>query len=320
MSKYFVFTLNNYKQEDEIKLQNLGNDSRLQYMIFQYEKGEKGTPHIQGYICFRKKTAWNTVKKLIGKTAHIEKRKGNHNQAKEYCSKTESRQKDTQPFEFGSDELIPRKRGQRMDFKKIQKQLLEAKNNSELDKVEDENFGAFARYGRYFRDYKRRRTEKLLLEKRKEKYHNVQLYDWQKYIINKVMSQDDRKVTWVYDRVGGMGKSFLGNYLETMKDGFLIQNAKRNDIAHAYNNERLVIFDLTRSDEQFVNYSTIEQFKNGRIFSGKYESRMKRFIYCFVLVLSNFAPDEQKLSADRWDIYNLAELKVQLEKNKNSSK
>jgi hypothetical protein len=51
-----------------------------------------------------------------------------------------------------------------------------------------------------------------------------------------------------------------------------------------------------------VSYSSIECIKNGMITNTKYETGFKVFNPPHVVVFSNFPPDEEKLSADRWNI------------------
>ena len=56
-----------------------------------------------------------------------------------------------------------------------------------------------------------------------------------------------------------------------------------------------------------MNYEVIESVKNGVVFSTKYESQMKVFKTPHVIIMANFAPDESKMSSDRWDIRYLTE-------------
>nr|KAG5709282.1 hypothetical protein BaRGS_018034 [Batillaria attramentaria] len=80
------------------------------------------------------------------------------------------------------------------------------------------------------------------------------------------------------------------------------ENGKSTDTKHAYSGERIVIFNLTRSQEDHINYEIIESIKNVIIFSPKYESGMKIFEPPHVVVFANFSPNLSKLSQDRWDI------------------
>lgn len=83
-SRGYVFTLNNYTEEEEEKLiQTQGH----MYLIYGKEVGEKGTPHLQGFIYFKNQRSFNSVKKLLGTRYHIEKQMGTNQQAIDYCKK-----------------------------------------------------------------------------------------------------------------------------------------------------------------------------------------------------------------------------------------
>lgn len=129
-------------------------------------------------------------------------------------------------------------------------------------------------------------------------------YDWQSHIIEHVTTPcvDDRTVHWIYDPIGGNGKSKLSNFLLANHNAFLVDEGKKSNIAYAYQGEPIVIFDLCRDQEDFVPYKVMESFKNKRIFSSKYKSVLKGFDQPHVIVFANFLPVEQKLSKDRWEV------------------
>lgn len=85
-TKYWCFTINNYTQDDEQRLEDLFPD-KVDYIIYGLEKGEAGTPHIQGYLELKKRARLSGVKLLIGPRAHAEPRRGTSIQASEYCKK-----------------------------------------------------------------------------------------------------------------------------------------------------------------------------------------------------------------------------------------
>lgn len=78
----FVFTLNNPTDEEEKLLTTLS----YKYLIYGREKGQSGTPHLQGYCELDKKISFNKMKKFISRM-HIEPRKGTAKQAADYCKK-----------------------------------------------------------------------------------------------------------------------------------------------------------------------------------------------------------------------------------------
>jgi len=83
-SRGWCFTWNNYDEKSIGTLEHvIGVGSKYIYGI---EKGESGTPHLQGYIWFKSARHFEAVKKLLPK-CHIEKAKGTKKQNFEYCSK-----------------------------------------------------------------------------------------------------------------------------------------------------------------------------------------------------------------------------------------
>lgn len=138
-------------------------------------------------------------------------------------------------------------------------------------------------------------------------FQDVELRPWQERCIARINMQTERQVTWIVDEAGNNGKTWLAKYLVATKGAFYTNGGKAADIAYAYNYQGIVVFDFTRTQEETVNYSAIEAFKNGMIFSSKYESVMKITKPPAVLCLSNWEPDQSKLSRDRWDIVRLGE-------------
>lgn len=138
----------------------------------------------------------------------------------------------------------------------------------------------------------------------------VTLRKWQKECIQKLKVQDDRKILWVYDKPGAKGKSFLTDYLLYNNSACFFNGGRACDIAQAYNGEDIVIFDLPRTTvdsdgKDWSPYRIMEMFKDGRLFSSKYQSKMKIFGSKKVVVFANYLPDKSKLSSDRWDVWNL---------------
>lgn len=86
-SRGFALTLNNYTEIEYNNLKN-GTVGTAKFWIFGKEVGEKGTPHIQGYIYFQHPRTFNGVIKLLdNKRIHVEKAKGSLLQNYTYCSK-----------------------------------------------------------------------------------------------------------------------------------------------------------------------------------------------------------------------------------------
>lgn len=84
-SKDWCFTLNNPLTE-EIEEIEKSDKWIYNYIVFQTEIGEKGTPHIQGFVQFEKQTRITALKHLNPRI-HWEKRRGSPYQASHYCKK-----------------------------------------------------------------------------------------------------------------------------------------------------------------------------------------------------------------------------------------
>lgn len=81
-SRCWMFTQNNYTRDDEDVLMK----AECKYMLYGYEVGEQGTPHLQGYVVFECNKRMSAVKQILPR-AHWEIRRGTHEQASEYCKK-----------------------------------------------------------------------------------------------------------------------------------------------------------------------------------------------------------------------------------------
>lgn len=83
-AKDWCFTLNNPEsREDEFYAIKMLD---YQYLVYQVELGEQGTPHVQGFIQLREKMRMTALKKFLP-TAHWEKRRGTPEEAAHYCKK-----------------------------------------------------------------------------------------------------------------------------------------------------------------------------------------------------------------------------------------
>lgn len=86
MPRRILFTLNNPLPEEISKLREFPEHSQFRFLCFQGEVGEKGTPHLQGYLEITKNQRQSFFKKLIPR-AHIEFAKGDSEDNIHYCSK-----------------------------------------------------------------------------------------------------------------------------------------------------------------------------------------------------------------------------------------
>lgn len=137
-----------------------------------------------------------------------------------------------------------------------------------------------------------------------ERMQKAILRPWQEIVVEKIKNQDNRQILWITDFLGNNGKTFLAEYLETL-GAFVILGGAKRDIAYAYDEQEIVVIDVPREDQEKMDYSLLECLKNGWLWCPKYHSRLKRFKPAKILVLANWYPKVDRLSGDRWNIYQL---------------
>lgn len=91
---------------------------KCKYIIYGKEQGEKGTPHLQGFIILNNAKSFTAIKKQLPQGAHIELCKGTPYDNFEYCSKDGSfTERGERPDRVGQ--------GKRNDMKIIKKSIAE---------------------------------------------------------------------------------------------------------------------------------------------------------------------------------------------------
>lgn len=117
----FCFTLNNYEETDLENVQNLG-DNLCSYLIYGKEKGDSGTPHLQGYFRLKNPKTFNATRSIVPRW-HLEIAKGNADSNITYC------QKEGNFVEIGSS---PKGQGHRTDLDAIRDELVNQTPLSEI--------------------------------------------------------------------------------------------------------------------------------------------------------------------------------------------
>lgn len=131
-TKYVCFTINNYDETDCTTLSNVVSRGEATYIVFGKETGESGTRHLQGYIELPRKLRLSSVKRILGRRAHVESRLGTSKQAADYCKK------DGDFLEFG-DISIPAQ-GRRSDLSKVSEALKLGKRAADICEEFPETF------------------------------------------------------------------------------------------------------------------------------------------------------------------------------------
>lgn len=291
-STKWCFTVNNWTQVDEVILSNLGNDEFTKYLIFGREVGESGTPHLQGFILFTSNKRFNAVKNLLPPGTHIEAAKASAHEAALYC------QKDHAFTEFGTRPTVPGKNNRYTDFRDW---ILLQPSKPSSAQIATEFPGIFLSSNKVqeFVDL----IYPVVVDDRPVTYRGYQL------ALGSRLDEpaESRKIIFVVDPVGNSGKSFYAeryasSHPETTQ---ILSIGRREDLSFAIDERKSVfLFDLPRSTGEFAPYTIFEQLKDRRIFSNKYQSRMKILTApaVHVVVFMNEYPDMTKLSADRYEI------------------
>lgn len=289
-SLHWVFTLNNYTDEELVALRKGLSEEKVRYAIFGKEVGESGTPHLQGYISFKKRNSLKGIKEVVGDRAHVDVAKGDEQQNYDYCSK-----EDPEPEQFGVRSKM-RKRNDLDAFKESVKS-----GERDAKKLREDHTEVAARYPRFFDAYIKDHTPQPDIE-----YHPLR--DWQQDLYNDLKAKPDKRtITFIVDSEGNRGKTWFAQYYcDLHSDATILEPGKKHDMTYALPDSLRVLFiNCTREQCEYLSYSFLESCKDGWVFSPKYESRNKRYSAMHVVVLMNQSPDLEKLSRDRYKIIEL---------------
>lgn len=131
----WCITINNACPEDEQALL----DGDYDFLIYQHEEGDEGTPHIQAYVYKKDKLTFGAVKSYCER-GHIEVARGSVQSNIDYCSKNEGRLDG--PYEWGQRPS----QGKRTDLQNITVMLRSGKTVEEVLLSEDCKFVRVEQY------------------------------------------------------------------------------------------------------------------------------------------------------------------------------
>lgn len=295
---FLTWPRHDYQKDDVLKniLQLWPDKVEACWISKEYHKD--GTPHLHVIIFFKEKIdfkGFNQLDAITGK--HGNYRAVRHARpAVFYCIKT-----DPEPIRYGIAQEFEES-GKETKSNQVAKMLLAGSKPVDV-LLKDPGF--YLMHGKNIKGLHNEIRQLKHIEKQKKEF-NCELQDWQKEVVRRLDSQDSRKVLWVVDGEGGKGKTFLTEWLEVNRDCFLTGDGKYQDITFDYQCQEYVAFDFSRPYQKYVSYALIEKFKDGKIFSTKYES-VRKSKKAKVVVFANWEPDKKQLTSEglgnRWDIY-----------------
>lgn len=290
-SKYWCFTINNPTEEDKPL------EWDVEYVLYQLEKGEQGTPHYQGYVELAKRVRLSAMKKINGRAAWYA-RKGTQDQAVAYCKKQDTRVDG--PWEKGS--LFQGNQGSRTDLDRA----CEAAAEGGISAVIAEHATAYAKYHAGLEKIAMAAQTERVMQQRKRQFSEAELRPWQEQLKNKLEEDpDDRKIMWYWENNGNVGKTWMAKYLQAQYGATVLDCSKKADLAYMLRGHagNCVVFNVVRSmDEQFMGhvYGLAEAIKDDLVMSTKYECTAVPLGKQHVVVFANQEPDYQKWSEDRY--------------------
>lgn len=143
---------------------------------------------------------------------------------------------------------------------------------------------------------------------------NIQLYNWQKSIIELLRVQpDNRTIHWFWEADGCTGKTTFAKYILQHFTDVLVSGGRLTDMKnqiltyreHTGRYPKIMILDIPRGGQSIVDYRGIEKIKDMLFYSSKYEGGMVCGPSPHVLIFANFEPLYNEISNDQWRVSNI---------------
>lgn len=146
---------------------------------------------------------------------------------------------------------------------------------------------------------------------------------WMKNIIDS--EPDDRSIYWLYDPHGCSGKTTYAKHLCITRKDIILLGGKSADMKYGVqaflekpaNKLHTVLMNISRACEEKISYTGMEEVKDGMFFSTKYKCGMVIFDNPHIIVLANRLPDEERMTADHWLVYEKLENGIVIPYEKN---
>ena len=100
-AKRWCFTINNPTSDDKF-WEDSEHEEQMDFIAVQYEVGEMGTPHYQGFLILKRRNRLSWLKNNFSNRAHWEKTRGSDIEAYQYCIKDDTHPPGSYRWEKGT--------------------------------------------------------------------------------------------------------------------------------------------------------------------------------------------------------------------------
>ena len=264
----------------------------FRYLVFGRERGDSGTPHLQGFFVVANPVSLSQSKTLLNNyRCHLEIARGTPQQAADYCKK------DGDFEEFGE---LPQQ-GKRSDWDRFKEFVVDLGREPTTREIIAHNTSLWSRYSTACAE-----VAKAVLEPPQLTSTEPRL-GFQTHVVGRIGgTPNPRTIDFIVDSEGNSGKSWICQYALTRwpDDVQVLSIGKRDDTAYMIDaSKKIFLFDVPRGQMAFFQYAVMEMLKNRMVFSNKYKSTMKVLRHVpYVAVFSNEHPDMEAMSTDRYNV------------------
>lgn len=292
-SRNWHFTWNNYNTASLGVIESLKDET--DYICYGKEVApSSGTPHLQGVIRFKKKKRMKGVKALLNPSVYLDVT-SNMEAMIEYCKKDEDF------VEYGEYINV---QGKRTDLDRIRDMVL-------VDNLVNKRTWMTEYINLYAPN--RHIIHSLIEEWYQINVPTVEslpLFKWQSDLWHTLEGPvDPRKIIFVVDPQGNSGKTYFTKLFQSRNEYEcdVMSPAESKNLCYLYKRETRFLFVDVPLSYGDLDYTFLEQVKDGHITSTKYMPENKRFSPPHVVVLTNVYPNTNMLIRDRYSIYEVNE-------------
>jgi hypothetical protein len=141
------------------------------------------------------------------------------------------------------------KKGERSDIEAAKESISKGLS---YDEVCDAHFDTVCRMSPFIKERIQARDSAKQQDSLRELYSSAVLRPWQQAIMDVVEEEAcPRKIHWIWETQGNVGKSWMVNYLGALHRATILTSGKKVDMAYIYAQKptSIVLFDLARTNE-----------------------------------------------------------------------